>query len=167
MKLNNKEFDILLQFKKMKPWNGDYFTKYEKFKWLLDKLCLAYNLSYDIPKLKIMNDKYSDENGYGNFNFEKNIIELNNFSVITLLHEFKHFLDYKNNIKYNDDLDRENAADYYCYFNFYYIWPERIEKLQEILNIKKNNNLKLDLNLSFSNNNIETKAICDIIKYYV
>ena len=175
-----QEIVILKQLKKKRPWSGGYEVKKEKFTWFLEELCKLHEL--EIPKLIIHRSekqfkwakKYC---GDCTLEGKKGQIRIKNFSIITLLHEFKHWKDFHDpELKFNkkEEKKREYDAYYYSTRRFYAVWPERIKMLSEFIENKifktksiqtrirkmKNKYKEIDMDYILK---AETCAIIDII----
>lgn len=132
-----QEISLLKDLKQKHPWSGSYMVKKAKFKYLLNGLCEIHGV--DAPRLLIPKDKEQYEwtkKVYGDCWCQLGKIRVRNFSVITLLHEFRHWLDYN-----TAGLKRKKAsewrANYYSTYRFYYVWPERIKLLNELFTEKE------------------------------
>lgn len=137
----DQELELLKELKQKSPWTGEYQSKKEKFIWLLTELCNIHNM--DVPKLVI--PKYPNQFEWtkkycGDCAFRyrhKGKIRIKNFSVITLLHEFKHWIDFHNSkLKWKTKKEKEKReydAYYYSTRRFYAVWPERIKTLSEFV----------------------------------
>jgi len=178
----HQEIALLKELKEIKPWTGGYQTKKEKFEWLLNELCLMHKL--ETPKLIVPKNpkqfkwtqEYCGDCAYGS-KYEGRI-RIRNFSVIILLHEFKHWIDFHNpELKWQSKKDRDKRdydAYYYSARRFYEVWPERIKMLSEFIenNIfetksvqskirkMKNRYLATDTNFKLK---AETCAVIDIV----
>jgi hypothetical protein len=124
-----QEISLLKDFKKVGPWSGSYDQKKSKFSRLLDDFCKMHG----VQKVELLFSK--DLESYGECWTEEGKIWLRNFSALTLLHEFKHWLDYSSSDLKNDKVD-EWRANYYSTYRFYYVWPERIKLLSELFKEK-------------------------------
>lgn len=165
-----KEIYLLNKIKQIDPWKGDYEYKYNNFKWILKNLCNLYFLP--IPKLIIPKNpnKYKwTKKIDGDCWYYQLKIRLKNFSIITLLHEFKHWYDLFDNKKFKPKTNKEKReweAIYYSITRFYTVWPERIQHLQEIKNKIISENINLS-EISFNNFNYSIdpnqQAIYDIL----
>lgn len=158
-----EELKILKELKKMKPWYGSKSDKKEKFDFLYRSLSDLHGIL--VPKLRVVNNlKIKNKKLYGLCNMEFGEIFINKFSVITALHEFKHWLDF--NYKVDKSISKlEWEATYYSTSRFYIVWPERIQHLKEIrnrLNTEDNNYkiAKTDINYNMCP---DTVAVLDII----
>ncbi len=169
-----KEIHLLKKFKKKYPWTGGYKIKKNKFKWFLNELCAIYNIKTPkliIPqypnKLKWTKKIHGDCSKYR--------IRINNFSIITLLHEFKHWVDFHNSqLKWQKEelQQREYDAYYYSARMFYTVWPERIKMISELNTLIDNNDSNViinkirELKKEYKKTNINYKShaeICAII----
>lgn len=141
----HQEIALLKELKKNNPWSGGYKAKKKKFKWLLTELCLIHNLK--VPKLII--PQYPQKLKWTKKicgDCSRKTIRINNFSVLTLLHEFKHWIDFHNpNLEWKQKKEKEKReydAYYYSTRRFYEIWPERINMLSEFYNLIDNDTEK-------------------------
>jgi hypothetical protein len=135
MQLENfqQEIKLLKYIKSKKPWYGSYSSKKAKFTFLLDNLCELHCL--DKIKLLIPEDRRQHEwsrRYYGDCCPKIRRIRIRNFSIITLLHEFKHWLDYNTTGLFHNNKIDEWRANYYSTYRFYYVWPEKIDLLNEM-----------------------------------
>ena len=163
----DRELEILNDFKKDKPWSGNYTYKFPKFNDLLCDLCQLYKI--ENPTLIIPKNKKFKwiKTRDGDFWFKQKKLRMKNFSVITLLHEFKHWIDYNNNRSWKTKKDkqkREYEATYYSTFLFYRTWTERLKHLQEIKKILKNTQYTLTIGSLDEKNDPNFQAI---IKYWI
>ena len=130
-----QELQLLSSFKKQNPWAGTYEIKYHKFHTFLVNLCDIYQINcpkFLVPKnknLKWMKDRHGD------CRISPPRIRIKYFSVIDLLHEFKHLIDSSNKDFHKDLNKREWDAIYYSNLLFYITWPERIKKINEIVSM--------------------------------
>lgn len=114
---NNEKKDYYLKYKNFNPkvinavkkiifekkiFKASYKERFNILEELLKDLCEIYKIPYEkIPKLNITNKG----RGFYNLNTNKIYID-NNLSLITLLHEFKHFLQHINNKTNNEEIAR-------------------------------------------------------------
>ena len=136
-----QEIELLKTFKENHPWRGDYNAKKKKFICLLNELCKLHNL--ESPKLLIPKKRGRFQwckSRHGDCWLKDKKIRLRNFSIITLLHELKHWTEFNQNKNFKKltRKEREWSAIYYSTSRFYSVWPERITHLEELRdNIKR------------------------------
>jgi len=85
-------------------YRGTNEEKTMKYKKLLEALCRHYSLT-PVPSL-IVDTKKQDfylQKTAGFFDDSRNMIALRKFSLVTLLHEFKHFMQIKSNRPNTED----------------------------------------------------------------
>jgi len=82
-----KILEITKEFKKKHPYVGATKQKYEKWNWYIKELSSALNIQ--TPKL-IISPAVSILGAFGLYIPKYNLIAIDKFSVITLLHEFYH-----------------------------------------------------------------------------
>ena len=152
-----EEIEILNNFKKKHPWSGTYCQKKIKFKKLLTELCELHDV--EVPKLLIPSKKFEwTKKRHGDCTYQSKKIRIRNFSVITLLHEFRHWLDFckfPTLIQRKEKKKVEWRANYYSSRLFYTVWPERIKIFKRLAKnnqlIKNSTKLKR-LRISYKNN---------------
>jgi len=137
-----QDIEIIEVFKRCSPWSGTFERKREKFLTLLNNLCMVRSI--EIPKLLIHRDhkrfKWARAND-GDCWFNQKKIRIRRFSVLTLLHEFKHWNDMKGGKSFNGPCkkQREWEAVYYSTYLFYRVWPERLKHLSDLMTMRVEN----------------------------
>ncbi len=152
------EIYLLKKIKKNNPFDGNEHSKYNKFEKLLVGLCEIHKIG--VPEFVI--NKNLPKGVCGDCRFESPRIRLKRFSVVTLLHEFKHWVDYSKKLNFDQELDdREWDAIYYSNILFYAVWPERIKNLKEVKELARKQNIVHYFN-EYINKNPSVQAIIDL-----
>lgn len=151
-----KELELarLRDFKESNPWSGTYDQKKEKFKDLMTSFCEIHKV--ESPKLIV--PRSWKHKRHGDCWFKQQKIRMRNFSVLTLLHEFKHWSDFCQGMPFETDqdlLEREWEAKYYSTSRFYSVWPERVQGLQELIDDVQDSDLS----------KFKTSSVSDRYKY--
>lgn len=122
----NQAIELTREFIKQKPYRGTYSEKYAKFVWYLEGLCEIYSYR-PVPKLIVPKrpSKYLMEHyGFVRIYNRKSrlsiliykikrllrireFIAMRKFSIITLLHEFKHLLDARAGLPQSEESARQ------------------------------------------------------------
>ncbi len=132
-----EEIEILKKFKQQSPWNGNYYNKKRKFKEFLIKLCELHEV--EVPKFLIPKNQYKfkwAQQRFGDCNYRLKTIRIKNFSIITLLHEFRHWVDFQKSPELRSKKQEhvmEWRASYYSNRLFYTVWPERIKIFKKLI----------------------------------
>ena len=87
---------------KARPWRGTAEEKQQKFEAVIKKLARHYNIRP--PTVHISDPEHAMGSGF--YNQETNHIELPHYSVVTLLHEFKHAMQHLTNQPQNEEVAR-------------------------------------------------------------
>jgi rRNA maturation protein Nop10 len=87
---------------KARPWRGTAEEKQQKFEAVIKKLARHYNIRP--PTVHISDPEHAMGSGF--YNRETNHIELPHYSVVTLLHEFKHAMQHLTNQPQNEEVAR-------------------------------------------------------------
>jgi len=94
-----KILEITQEFKKKHPYRGSDKQKYQKWNWYIKQLSNALNIStprfFVAPELKLFGL-------FGLYSPKYNLIAINKFSIITLLHEFYHAIVHARNGAQNE-----------------------------------------------------------------
>ena len=130
-----EEIEILRNFKKKHPWSGDYYQKKKKFKKFLKQLCELHQV--EVPKLLVPQKKFKwTKNRHGDCIYKLKKIRIRNFSILTLLHEFRHWTDlcqFPELRSRKKKKEVEWRANYYSNRLFYTVWPERIKIFKRLV----------------------------------
>jgi len=94
-----KIIKITKEFKKKRPYIGTEKEKYQKWECYISMLSFALNIK--TPDL-IISPAVSVLGVFGVYNPKRNLIAIDKFSVITLLHEFYHAITHARNGTQNE-----------------------------------------------------------------
>lgn len=118
---------VLRRFRSMypDPWSGSREELQERFQMLLDWLCDAYG----VPRLRlVVRSTPMLERCLGYYSPAGRLVAMRKFSIITLLHEFRHHLDHV------QGRPSPNSVELYRWASeaFFEVWPERRSMLVKV-----------------------------------
>lgn len=141
-----KELPIFFDFKGSKPFSGNFIQKYSKFEKLVHDLCSLYEIESPVLKIDLRSKKGKKSKTDGFIKFSEKTVRIKGFSIMTLLHEIKHWIDFQLGYLWDDlkeNKKKEWAAIYYSTFRYYKMWPEKLKCLQEIQNLSSRKNVSI------------------------
>ena len=135
-KISNEIIDVLLSFKKLKPYKGSHAIKHDKFKSMLNTLSSYYNVpepflyvtDRSLPRTSLDVKLKKDKGIYFSGTM---LIALRKFSVISALHEFRHHLQYEKKNIVLVSTDCEDDANEWSHFIYRTVWSSNYKKLKE------------------------------------
>ena len=125
---HEKVIKVLKEFKRMNPWKGSPEERYEKFKWLHEKLNEIYGLSVRFVSEVRKPYTFSGNSYYDPYS--KTITLMGRYSVITFLHEWGHALDLSPKWHNKLPMHGEYWAVAFSVTLFKHVFPEKYARLR-------------------------------------
>jgi hypothetical protein len=146
IKVSDNVLSAVKSFRECHPYKGTNDEKYRKFKALL--FSMSHYYSVPVPSLYVTGmQEFSEidsrlETTLGHYDDLRMQVESRKFSVLTILHEFRHHLQYHCRSMVMMSNDNEMDANAWSQLLFKSAWPERYNELvgkEEIQPVNENN----------------------------